>query len=97
MVLAASGNDLLGFVLPMVGLMALMYFFLIMPQKKKEKKNREMINALVVGDSIVTIGGVSGKIINIKDDEITIETSVMKTQILVKKWSIREVVKPIAA
>jgi preprotein translocase subunit YajC len=75
----------------------MMYFLVILPQKKRDKKARELINSLKVGDKVTTIGGVYGKVINIKDDEVTVETSVEKTQIVFKNWAIKEVEKPIEA
>jgi len=81
----------------MIVLFVAMYFILILPQKRREKKTREMLDSLKVGDKIVTIGGIDGKIINIKDDEVTIETSVEKTQIVFKKWAVKEVIRPIEA
>ena len=74
-----------------------MYVMLILPQKKKEKKTKEMLNSLQVGWDVTSIGGITGKIVNIKDDEITIETSVEKTKIVVKRWAIKDVVKPVEA
>jgi len=74
-----------------------MYAILIIPQRRREKKTREMLNALKVGDVITTIGGLRGKIINIKDDEVTIESSVEKTQIVFKKWAVKEVDKKLEA
>lgn len=82
-------------ILPMILLFVVMYLILILPQKKREKKAREMLNALKVGDKVTTIGGIAGKILNIKDDEVTVETSVEKTQINFKKWAVKEVEKPI--
>ncbi|HHY64728.1 MAG TPA: preprotein translocase subunit YajC [Clostridiaceae bacterium] len=76
---------------------ALMYVILIVPQKRKEKKMKETIAGAIVGDQIVTIGGLTGKIVNIKDDEITFETSVERTKVTVKKWAIRDVIKPISS
>lgn len=64
----------LGPILMMVALFAIMYFILIRPQKKKEKEAQAMIAALAVGDKIVTIGGIWGKVVKIKDDFIIIET-----------------------
>ncbi len=91
--LTGAGNwlQLLIFIVPL----GLMYLILIVPQRRKEKKVRETINSAIVGDSIVTIGGLTGKIVNIKDDEITFETSVERSKITVKKWAIKEVIKPI--
>ncbi len=86
---------LVGFVLPMALVFGLMYVMLILPQKKKEKKTKELLNSLQVGWAVTTIGGISGKIVNIKDDEITIESSVEKTKILVKRWAVKDVVKPV--
>jgi preprotein translocase subunit YajC len=82
-------------VLPMVVIFGLMYVMLILPQKKKEKKTKEMLNSLQVGWSVVSIGGVCGKIINIKDDEITIESGVEKSKILIKRWAVKDVIKPV--
>jgi preprotein translocase subunit YajC len=81
--------------LPMILIFVVMYLILILPQRKREKKTREMLSALKQGDDVTSIGGIKGKIINIKDDEVTIETSVEKTQIVFKKWAVKEVEKPI--
>lgn len=78
------------FFLPIV-LVAVMYFVIILPQKKREKKIREMISKLQVNNEVTTIGGLIGKVINIKDDEVIIESSIEKTQIKLKKWAIKEV------
>jgi preprotein translocase subunit YajC len=88
---------LVQFVLPMVLVFGLMYVMLILPQKKKEKKTKELLNSLQVGWAVTTIGGISGKIVNIKDDEITIESGIEKTKILVKRWAIKDVAKPAEA
>ncbi|RCX13829.1 protein translocase subunit yajC [Anaerobacterium chartisolvens] len=80
---------------PLVLMFGLMYVILILPQRKKEKKTREMLNALKVGDNVTTIGGVMGRVVNIKDDEITIESGVEKTKVKFKRWGIKEVEKVI--
>ena len=74
---------------------ALMYFMIFLPQRKRDKKAKELMSALQVGNMVVSIGGISGKVINLKDDEVTVETSVEKTQVVFKKWAIKEVQKPI--
>ena len=96
---AASGNGILVFLVqfgPILLLFGLMYVLMIMPQRKKEKKAREMIDAAIVGDKVISIGGICGKIVNIKDDEFTIETGNERTKVTVKKWAIKEVEKPIS-
>ncbi len=94
----AEGNILMFLVQfgPIILLFGLMYVILILPQKRKEKKTREMINQAIVGDKVVSIGGISGKIINVKDDEFTIESGNERTKVTVKKWAIKEVDKPIS-
>ena len=62
-------------ILPLVLMVALLYFFMIRPQKKRDKEEREMRNSIQVGDEISTIGGFIGKVVSIKDDVLTIETS----------------------
>jgi preprotein translocase subunit YajC len=73
----------------------IMYLMIFLPQKRRDKKSKAMLDAMQVGNTVVTIGGVAGKIINIKDDEITLETGVEKAKINFKKWAIKEVVKPV--
>ncbi len=78
-------------VLSIVLMLAVFYFLLIRPQKKKEKEAKNMRDSLMVGDELVTIGGIVGKVIKIKDDEVTIETGSNKTRLTFKKWGINQV------
>ena len=66
-----------------------LYFFMIRPQKKQEKAVNDMRNNLQVGDEITTIGGVIGKIVSIKEETITIETSHDRTKIRFLKSAVR--------
>ena len=93
---AGGLESIAGLVIPLVLMFGLMYLLLIRPQKKKEKKLREQIDAMVVGDNVVTIGGITGRIVNLKDDEVTISTSVANTLLTLKKSSINTVIKPIS-
>ena len=74
--------------LMLVVFMGLMYFLLIRPQRKKEKEISEMRASLGVGDEIVTIGGIVGKVVKIGEEELVIQVGSDKTKILVKKWAI---------
>ena len=76
----------------LIGFIALMYFLLIRPQKKKEKSVNEMRNALRVGDEIVTIGGICGKIVKTKDETLIIQVGADKTKFEVMRWSVSSVV-----
>ena len=71
---AATGNPGGYSMLLMIVIMfAVFYFFVIRPENKKKKKTEEMRNSLSLGDEIITIGGMIGKIVQITDDTITFE------------------------
>ena len=69
-------------------IIAVFYFFMIRPEKKKRKKAEEMRNTLSIGDSITTIGGMVGKIVNVSDEFITFETGEDRVRIKIAKWGI---------
>lgn len=73
---------------------AVLYFAMIRPQKKREKELKEQMSKLRIGDKVVTIGGLIGRVANIKDDEITISTSVANTLVTFQKGAINTVIKP---
>ncbi len=79
------------FGLPII-LLVVFYFLLIAPQRKKEKKIREMRAALREGDQIVTIGGVMGKIISVKEDIVVVEAGSDKIKLKFAKWAVGSVV-----
>ena len=85
---------IVGYVLIFAGLM---YFMIYRPQKKKDAKARELISSMKIDMKVVTVSGVVGKIINIKDDIVTIETSIERTQLDVKSWAIKDIEQPIEA
>ena len=60
--------------LPFIIIFVLMYFMMIRPQKKQQKEMQNMLNSLEVGDKVVTIGGICGKIAKIKDDKVWVIT-----------------------
>ena len=85
---------ILQMVLPMVLMVAIFYFLLIRPQRKKDKKVKEMLNNLKKGDRITTIGGIYGTIMNIKDETITLavgQSGQAPTEMTVARWAIRGV------
>jgi preprotein translocase subunit YajC len=76
----------------MIGLLfVFLYFFMIRPQKKQEKKDADMRNSLAVGDEVTTIGGIIGKVISIKDETFVLETTREKTQIRFLKGAVRSI------
>ena len=87
----AGGGDL-AFTLISIGLLfAFFYFFMIRPQKKQEKRDNDMRNALAVGDEVTTIGGIIGKVVSIKEETFVLETTKDKTKIRFLKGAIRSV------
>lgn len=75
----------------LVGFMVLMYFFMIRPQKKREKEDAAMRDALAVGDEVTTIGGIIGKVVAIKEETFVLETTKERTKIRFLKGAIRSV------
>ncbi len=80
-------------ILIMIATMAFFYFFIMRPQKKKEKELNNLRDNAKVGDHVITIGGIVGTIVLVKEDYITIETSGMKTRIEFAKWAISSINK----
>ncbi len=74
---AGAGGGILAMLVSMAPLLLMilvMYFIMIRPQRKKEKELRAQIAAMKVGDKVVTIGGICGKVVRIKDDYVFIES-----------------------
>ncbi|MFY9286603.1 MAG: preprotein translocase subunit YajC [Tissierellaceae bacterium] len=74
-----------------IGLLVVFYFFAIRPQKKREKEIQAMREGIKVGDEIITIGGILGKVVTVKDDQIIIEVGATKTRLELTKWSVGSV------
>ena len=88
MLTSTSGGGNLQMILILVVFFLIMYFIMIRPEKKKQKKIEAMRNALTVGDEIVTIGGIMGVVVNVTEDNITIETGEDKVRVKFKKWAV---------
>lgn len=73
--------------------LAFFYFLVIRPQKKKEAEINEMRKNLRVGDEIITIGGIRGKIVKLKDEYITVEVGTSKTKLELARWAVGSVIK----
>ena len=80
-------------ILMIVIMFAVFYFFVLRPESKKKKKAEEMRNSLSLGDEIITIGGMIGKIVQITEDTITFETGEDRVRIQIKKWAISTTAK----
>ena len=78
-------------ILMLGGLLVVMYFVMIRPQKKQEQEQNNMRNNLAVGDEITTIGGIIGKIVSIKEETCVIETSHERTKTRILKSAVSRV------
>ena len=92
---AAAGTSqigaLLGSFLPLILIFVVFWFMLIRPQRKKDKKVKEMLNNLKAGDRICTIGGIYGTITGLKDDTVTLSVGRDNLSMVVARWAIRSV------
>ncbi|MDK2867158.1 MAG: preprotein translocase subunit YajC [Clostridiales bacterium] len=84
----------LSLVLYMAFFFGLMYFLIIRPQNKKNKQLTNLRDNLRQGDIVVTIGGIVGKIISVKDDDVVLEIGAARTKLAFKKWAISSVDVP---
>ena len=92
---AAGGG--MSMIIMLVAMFAIFYFMIIRPENKKKKKTEEMRSSLSLGDEITTIGGITGKIVQLTEDTITFETGEDRVRLQVKKWAISTTAKMEAA
>ncbi len=88
---AATGSGS-GFLLVMVGMFAIMYFLIIMPQQRRQKKWQAMLGELKAGDKIVTTGGIKGVIFSVKDDALVIRVAPDNLKLEVTRQAIASVI-----
>lgn len=84
-------GSLISMLLPMVLIFVVFYFMLIRPQRKKDKKVKDMLANLKVTDRICTIGGIYGTIVAIKDDTFTVAVGQDNVKLVFARWAIRNV------
>ena len=93
--LAKQANALdLKALLPMILIYAVlfgcMYFIFIRPNRKKQKEEQKMRENLQVGDEILTIGGIFGKVVAVKEDSFIVESGPEHSKIRIAKWAIQQ-------
>ncbi|RPF48514.1 preprotein translocase subunit YajC [Hydrogenoanaerobacterium saccharovorans] len=87
---AQNTTSMLVSLLPMVLIFVVFYFILIRPQKKRDKEIAKMRSNLEVGDEIVTIGGVVGRVVIIKEDTVVVETGSDRSKIRFLRSAIQQ-------
>ena len=75
-------------IIMMVVLIVIMYFMMIRPQKKRQKEEQEMRSSLEIGDEIITIGGIVGKVVTIREQDLVIETGADRTKMKIQRWAV---------
>lgn len=89
----ANNGSMMTLVITMVLTLGLMYFMIYRPQKKQQKKDTEMRNALDIGDEVTTIGGIVGRVVAIKEDTFVLETGSDRMKIRFRRSAIASVEK----
>lgn len=84
---AGSGSMLMS-MLPFMIILLGMYVMMILPENKRKKKAQQMRDSIEVGDKIVTIGGMIGKVVHVSADRITFETGEDRVRIEINKWAV---------
>ena len=75
-------------IIMIVAMIAVFYFLMIRPENKRKKEAEQMRSAVKTGDEIITIGGIMGTVVSVKDDKFVMETSADQVRIELAKWAI---------
>ena len=86
---AGTRGSMASSIILMVALFGGMYFLMIRPQKKQQKKDQEMRDSTQVGDEITTIGGIMGRVVTVKEDSLIIETGADRNKMKITRWAIQ--------
>jgi len=84
-------KNLLPLIIQFAIIIAIFWFFLIRPQRERQKKTDLMRKNVTEGDEIVTIGGIYGKVLNAKEETLTIEVGADKTRFRIARWAVGNV------
>ena len=87
---AAMGGMSWFTILWLVAIIAFFYFFMIRPQKKRDKEIREMRSNLQIGDEVITTGGIIGIVVSLKEDTLVIETGSDRSKIRIARWAVAQ-------
>ena len=75
-------------IIMLVAMLAIFYFMLIRPENKRKKEAEQMRSSVKTGDKIITIGGITGTVVHVKDTRIVLETGADQVRIELEKWAI---------
>lgn len=89
----SSSAGLWSSLLMMALIIVVFWFFIIRPQRKKDKETAKMRNDLQIGDEVVTIGGIIGIVVSMKDETLVLETGSDRSKIRLARWAIQSINK----
>jgi preprotein translocase subunit YajC len=92
----AGGDSGWGFIIPMVVIFVIFYFLLIRPQQKKQKELKALLENLAYGDTIMTTGGIHGKITGLADAVVTLEIA-DKVRIKISRSAVGSIIQKAGA
>lgn len=69
-----GGGGMTMFFFQMLAIVAIFYFLIIRPKVQQDKKHREKLATLKRGDRILTVGGILGEVVHLKDDQVTLKS-----------------------
>lgn len=75
-------------IIMLVLMIVVFYFMLIRPENKRKKEAEKMRSSVKVGDKVTTIGGITGTVVNVKDDKFVLETGADQVRIEFAKWAL---------
>ncbi len=76
--------------IPFALMFVVLYFFMIRPQKKRDKEIQNMRSSLQIGDEVVTTGGIIGIVASLKEDTVVIETGSDRSKIRIARWAVAQ-------
>ncbi len=85
-----GGLGLVGLIAVYAVIFGAMYFIFIRPNRKKQKEEQKMRENLQVGDEILTIGGIYGRVISLKEDSMVIESKADRSKLTVARWALQQ-------
>ncbi len=85
---ANPGTSMTSTIVMLLVMVGVFYFMLIRPENKRKKEAEQLRSALKPGDEITTIGGITGKVVSVKEDKFVIETGADQVRIEFQKWAL---------
>ncbi len=86
----ANAGSMLGMFIPLILMFVILYFFMIRPQKKRDKEIQDMRSSLQIGDEVVTTGGIIGIVVSLKEDTLVIETGSDRSKVRIARWAVAQ-------